>query len=106
MTGYSETDSHRCILSCLSGGAMNRHMRNAALFLTIVFTNVQLVTPQSGAQVAWPTPHEGDFTIHNFHFQSGETLPEVRMHYTTLGTPIRDATGHTTNAVLVLHAPG
>ncbi len=50
-----------------------------------------------------PVPHEGDFVIHNFRFQSGETLPEVRMHYATFGAPVKDKRGHTTNAVLVLH---
>ena len=49
------------------------------------------------------TPHEGDFVIHDFHFQSGETMPEVRLHYTTFGAPVKDAHGHTTNAVLILH---
>jgi homoserine O-acetyltransferase len=86
---------------------MNRRLRDAALFLTIVFTTAQLVTQRCGAQApTWPAPQEGDFTIHNFHFQSGETLPEVRMHYTTLGKPVKDASGHTTNAVLVLHGTG
>jgi len=46
---------------------------------------------------------EGNFVIRDFHFQSGEVLPELRLHYVTLGTPRRDAAGHTTNAVLLLH---
>ena len=50
----------------------------------------------------FPT-HEGDFTIHDFHFKSGEALPELRIHYTTLGKPVKDASGRTTNAVLILH---
>jgi homoserine O-acetyltransferase/O-succinyltransferase len=49
---------------------------------------------------------EGRYVIHNFHFKSGETLPELRMHYYTLGAPLRDAQAHTTNAVLVLHGTG
>src|ERR1700729_2726623 len=48
-------------------------------------------------------PAEGDFVLKSFHFESGDTLPELRIHYLTLGTPVRDATGHATNAVLVLH---
>jgi homoserine O-acetyltransferase/O-succinyltransferase len=35
--------------------------------------------------------------------QSGETLPELRIHYATFGTPVRDANGRVTNAVLLLH---
>jgi len=63
--------------------------------------------PHTAAQApTWPTPHEADFVVHNFHFQSGETLPEVRIHYTTLGKPTKDASGHTTNAVLILHGTG
>jgi homoserine O-acetyltransferase len=54
----------------------------------------------------WPAPQEGDFVIHDFHFQSGETLPEVRMHYNTLGKPVKDANGRITNAVLILHGTG
>jgi len=46
---------------------------------------------------------EGDYISHDFHFKSGETLPELRLHYTTLGTPARDAKGRVTNAVLLLH---
>jgi len=51
-------------------------------------------------------PLEGDFVIHNFHFASGETLPEVRMHYTFFGRPHKDAQGHVDNAVLILHGTG
>src|SRR3984885_13335875 len=51
-------------------------------------------------------PSENEFVIHDFHFRSGETLPELRIHYTTLGTPARDASGRITNAVLVLHGTG
>ena len=39
---------------------------------------------------------EGDFVVRDFHFSSGETLPELRLHYRTLGTP-------GSPAVLVLH---
>jgi homoserine O-acetyltransferase len=53
--------------------------------------------------VDYPTPTEGDFTIRDFKFQSGETLPELRIHYRTLGKPEKDAEGKTTNAVLVMH---
>ena len=48
----------------------------------------------------------GDFVIHNFTFVSGEALPELRMHYVTLGQPRRDAAGVVRNAVLLLHGTG
>ena len=51
----------------------------------------------------YPPPREGDYTIPDFKFQSGETLPELRVHYRTLGKPEKDAQGKTTNAVLIMH---
>jgi homoserine O-acetyltransferase len=45
----------------------------------------------------------GDFVIRDFRFASGEVLPELRIHYLTLGTPRRDAAGRVRNAVLLLH---
>jgi homoserine O-acetyltransferase len=51
----------------------------------------------------YPAPTEGDYTIRDFKFQSGETLPELRLHYRTLGKPEKDAKGKTTNAVLIMH---
>jgi homoserine O-acetyltransferase len=49
------------------------------------------------------TPVEGDYTIHDFRFEDGQTLPAVRIHYRTLGAPRRDAAGVVRNAVLILH---
>jgi len=76
----------------------------ALTWLTMV---MMFAASEAGAQAAaaasGPAPQEGDFVIHNFHFQSGETLADLNMHYTTLGTPAKDARGHTTNAVLILH---
>ncbi len=55
------------------------------------------------AQNQLPTPKEGDYVSHDFHFKSGETLPELRIHYATFGTPVRDAKGRVMNAVMLLH---
>jgi homoserine O-acetyltransferase len=49
---------------------------------------------------------ERDYVIHDFRFKSGETLPELRIHYRTLGAPERDAHGRVSNAVLILHGTG
>lgn len=49
---------------------------------------------------------QGDFTIPTWRFTGGQTLENVRLHYTTLGTPRRDAAGVTRNAVLILHGTG
>lgn len=46
---------------------------------------------------------EGTFVLRDVRFRSGDTLPELRLHYLTLGTPHRDASGRIDNAVLMLH---
>jgi homoserine O-acetyltransferase len=54
----------------------------------------------------YPTPVEGDYTLHDFVFKTGEKLPELRLHYITVGTPTRDASGRVNNAVLIMHGTG
>ena len=49
---------------------------------------------------------EGDAILQDFTFATGEKLPELKIHYTTLGTPRRDAKGDVTNAVMILHGTG
>jgi len=62
--------------------------------------------PCTAQQAPLRATTEGDFVVHNFQFHSGESLPELRLHYTTLGKPVRDAKGNVTNAVLILHGTG
>ncbi|MDP9122068.1 MAG: alpha/beta fold hydrolase, partial [Acidobacteriota bacterium] len=50
-----------------------------------------------------PAPVEGSCVLHDFRFASGEALPELRLHYTTLGSPARNQAGVVENAVLILH---
>jgi homoserine O-acetyltransferase len=64
-----------------------------------------LVLLQS-AQGSLPPPKEADYVIRNFRFASGETLPELRMHYRIYGAPQKDARGIVRNAVLVMHGTG
>ena len=73
----------------------------ANMFVTAIFALMPCAAQQPPSAAT-----EGDFVIHNFQFHSGESLPELRLHYTTLGKPVRDAAGHTTNAVLILHGTG
>src|SRR6266702_6710194 len=54
----------------------------------------------------YPAPTEGDFVIHNFRFTSGESLPELRIHYHAFGQPKRDSHGVVRNAVLIVHGTG
>ena len=51
----------------------------------------------------YPAPAEADYVIHDFKFASGESLPELRIHYRTLGSPRTDAHGVVRNAVLIMH---
>ena len=60
------------------------------------------LTMAASVAVAEPVVHEGDFVLKDFRFASGETLPELRLHYRTIGTLDRDAR----NAVLIMHGTG
>ena len=82
------------------------------MFLVLAALALQPAAPPTGwgssaprSAKAWPTD-EGDVVLKHFHFRSGETLPELRMHYTTLGSPHRNARGQIDNAVMVLHGTG
>src|SRR6187399_2799430 len=57
-------------------------------------------------QQASPTLTPGDFLMKDFKFESGETLPELKLHYVTLGTPQKDKNGQVTNAVIINHGTG
>ncbi len=74
----------------------------------ILLSTIMLLSsrPSSGQQAGLPSTTEGDFVLKNFKFRSGETLPELRLHYMTLGKPVRNAEGRVTNAVLILHGTG
>ena len=61
--------------------------------------------PASTPANAWPTK-DGVVILPNFRFGTGETLPQLKLHYITLGTPHRNAAGRTDNAVLLLHGTG
>ncbi|HEV2840105.1 MAG TPA: alpha/beta fold hydrolase [Chthoniobacterales bacterium] len=64
-----------------------------------------LLLALAGASSAaeYPAPVEGDYVIRDFKFASGETLPELRLHYRTIGKPAKDDKGVVRNAVLITH---
>jgi homoserine O-acetyltransferase len=62
-----------------------------------------LLSISTAEAAAYAPPQASDFVIRNFHFRSGEVLPELRMHYRTLGSPKQDSGGVVRNAVLILH---
>ena len=59
--------------------------------------------PAQAPAANYPAPLEEDYSILNFRFASGESLPTMNVHYTTLGQPRKDKNGRTTNAVLIIH---
>jgi homoserine O-acetyltransferase/O-succinyltransferase len=75
---------------------MNSTIRIFALLLSILAAS-------SAFAADYPAPTEGNYIVRDFKFASGETLPELRLHYRTLGKPQKDAQGKTTNAVLIMH---
>jgi len=74
--------------------------------LSIVCTALLVATASARAPANYPAPVEGDYLARNFSFASGEMLPELRLHYTTIGSPVRDAGGVVRNAVLITHGTG
>src|SRR5512140_3506414 len=67
---------------------------------------VLLMSAGSAPAAQYPEPVSGDFIMRDFRFNSGEILPELRLHYRTIGTPRKDAAGVVRNAVLILHGTG
>jgi homoserine O-acetyltransferase/O-succinyltransferase len=79
-------------------------MRRTCIGLSVLLFALSALSAraQSSGQ-AWPTPQEGDYTVRNFRFEDGESLPELRLHYRTLGAPHKNASGTIDNAALILH---
>ena len=80
-------------------------MKRSILALLALVLMLPLAIQGVARAADWPTK-EDDFIARDVAFKSGETLAEVRLHYTTLGTPHRDAKGQIDNAVMVLHGTG
>ncbi len=70
----------------------------------IVAILLSVAAPAFAAEVStnWPNYAEGDYIIKDYKFVSGETLPEVKLHYRTLGTQKKNAAGEIVNGVLLL----
>jgi homoserine O-acetyltransferase len=81
----------------------------ASLILALCSSAVLAQSPPSAAspereRTGWSAAGlEGDFILPNFGFADGAVLPELRIHYTTLGQPRKDPSGVVRNAVLILH---
>ena len=62
--------------------------------------------PEKPPTPATPETTEGNYVAKNFKFRDGEAIPELLLHYATLGKPARDEKGRITNAVMLLHGTG
>ena len=82
---------------------MRRPSARVRVFLLAV---VAIFGVARSALAAYPAPREGTWVVKDFRFGTGETLPEMRLHYRTLGDPKRDAGGVVRNAVLIMHGTG
>jgi homoserine O-acetyltransferase/O-succinyltransferase len=58
--------------------------------------------PTNDPAAEWPNWREDDFILKDYVFASGELLPELKLHYRTMGVPQRDAAGRIVNGVLLL----
>jgi homoserine O-acetyltransferase/O-succinyltransferase len=69
----------------------------------IFFVSSVLVSLSGYNQTKYPPAAASDYVIKNFKFESNEVLPELNLHYTTIGQPIKDKNGRIVNAVLIMH---
>ncbi|HWM24671.1 MAG TPA: alpha/beta fold hydrolase [Chthoniobacterales bacterium] len=72
-------------------------------FTRVLAFTLFLVATGAALAAEYPAPVEGDFVIRDFKFASGEALPELRLHYRTIGKPVKDEKGVVRNAVLITH---
>ena len=49
----------------------------------------------AAAAADYPAPNEGDWIARDFRFHTGDVMPELRLHYTTVGAPSGVCCGYT-----------
>ncbi len=81
-------------------------MRRVLLLLFLLCAAAGSLSAQVAPPRNYPVPVESDYVIANFRFRSGEVLPELKLHYRTIGSPVRDASGVVRNAVWIGHGTG
>ena len=80
-------------------------MKSSRAALSAAFTSISLaliplaLAAFTAIAADYPAPKQGDFIAKDFKFHTGETMAEVRLHYTTVGEP-------SGQPVLVLHGTG
>lgn len=75
-------------------------MKASCAALSAILLSVSLAAISTSAWAAdYPTPKQGAWIARDFKFHTGETMPELKLHYTTVGEP-------SGQPVLVLHGTG
>jgi homoserine O-acetyltransferase len=82
---------------------MRTILRRGMLLMSGVCCAAGFTSAQQNPPLTAVHAREGDFVMRDFKFADGESLAEVRLHYTTIGEPQHDASGWVNNAVLILH---
>src|SRR6185369_10355253 len=82
------------------------NLRTRILLIVVATCTLAFSQTTPERQRNYPAPVEGDYTIYDFKFRSGESLPELKLHYLTIGTPAKDNSGVVRNAVLIMHGTG
>ena len=67
---------------------------------------ILVAAPHLASAQTYPAPVEHDFIVRNFSFHSGDSVPELKLHYRTIGQPRKDASGVVRNGILILHGTG
>jgi len=74
------------------------------LCLQLPFSLAQGVAPEKAADLYPMITGESDYILKDFHFVNGESLPELKLHYRTIGQPTSNpSSGEVKNAVLLIH---
>jgi homoserine O-acetyltransferase len=60
------------------------------LWLQLPFTFAQEVATTKAANPDPLVTAESDYILKDFHFVDGESLPELKLHYRTIGQPVSD----------------
>jgi homoserine O-acetyltransferase len=72
---------------------------NIATFIRATLVAALTLVSAAATSADYPAPKEGDWVAKDFRFHTGQVVPEVRLHYTTIGAP-------TGEPVLILHGTG
>jgi hypothetical protein len=106
LTPASQAKTSVLVENNLTGESMQILRFKPQAFVLILISFCVAFAQTTPPPANYLTPVEGDYVVKDFKFKSGETLPELKFHYRTIGTPTKDANGVVRNAVLIMHGTG